>query len=392
MKKDNSEIIAKDLYSFVANKLKTNSRKFLANIYDFINTNHEKLFDIAPYTNIYFNKSDLDKMYKSLGFEEKDVIDICKNIYYWDWPGYNPTCAKEPYVLILLCAIRYYLKNSETKNAEITSIYLAFSGKIYASLYGLEWKYTPNKQVMDFVVNTMLSEKFDLKKEGSVFNAIKKLCLTWLDTYKKVLIKNETTDEDCGKAIQQLRDRVKSFMKNIAKLYYEAYENKSYLNYETDSLDQDDFHLTDNDAAIAARITEAAMNILSSQKVDFEICKACVNTNVKSYIEIGGLMEGILSNKENLPQVRRIINIIICDFLENVKGKRVGSGSFVEYSMKAKPNSKSKIYIEMKQTINKWLDENSADYRRRKSRIGTANDYYRCVLCYLVLTICKVSG
>ena len=163
-----TDVIIKQLYSFVANVLDKKSKDFLKNMAEFLNERHEQVHAIAPYENIYYNRKDVDKLYKSLGFSEEDVLPMLKNIFYWD-KSYNPGCAKEPYILILLCCVRYYLKNNERKNAELTAIYLCFTGKIYASLYGKLWKFTAkdSKQVMDFVVNNMLTEKFDLKKEGS---------------------------------------------------------------------------------------------------------------------------------------------------------------------------------------------------------------------------------
>jgi hypothetical protein len=289
-----------------------------------------------------------------------------------------------------MCCIRYYLLKKDRSNADFTAIYTAFSGKIYASLHWDFWKkFPPRKaeQVMDYVINNMLSDKYDLKKEGNLFGAIKKLCITWLDTYQED-IKKCDSDDDWKLIIQQLRDRVKSFLKNIADLFYKAYNEKLYVNYETDDLDQDSFRLTDNDAAKAARITEATMNILTSQKVDLEIADNCKNENV-GRTEIVEIIEAILSDKDNLHSVRRVINIIICDFMRANPNARVGGPKFISYTIKAKPNTKSEILIELKTTITSWLDNNSVNYRMRKHRQATANNYYKSIISYLALIIAK---
>lgn len=388
-----SNVLIKDLYPFISSALDKNSNKFMNSINKFINDRHQQLFDIAPYDRIYFNQTDIDNMYQSLGITEKEVINIVQNCFFWDIP-INPQCIKEPYVLTLMMAIRYYLKNNKRKMAEITTIYLAFSGKFYCSLHaGAAFPKAPpsrNKSVMDFVINNMLSEKFDLKREGTVFGAIKSLCITWLDTYEKDLLSNSSSDYKYKELVQQLRDRERSFLMNIAKKFYEAWENKLYLNYETDSLDQEAFRLTDNDAAIAARITENTMNYLTSNYVSLEICNKCKDQNVKS-TEIKDIIESILADNNNLPDVRRVINIIVCDFMRNYPGGKVGSIEFVSYSIKAKPNSKVEWIIELKETILKWLDENSPNYRKRKSRKATQISYYRSILLYFVLIINKIS-
>ena len=388
-----SNVLIKELYPFISSALEKNSNKFMNNINKFINDRHQQLFDIAPYDRIYFNQTDIDNMYQSLGITEKEVINIVQNCFFWDIP-INPQCIKEPYVLTLMMAIRYYLKNNKRKMAEITTIYLAFSGKFYCSLHaGAAFPKAPpsrNKSLMDFVINNMLSEKFDLKREGTVFGAIKSLCITWLDTYEKDLLSNSSSDYKYKELVQQLRDRERSFLMNIAKKFYEAWENKLYLNYETDSLDQEAFRLTDNDAAIAARITENTMNYLTSNYVSLEICNKCKDQNVKS-TEIKDIIESILADNNNLPDVRRVINIIVCDFMRNYPGGKVGSIEFVSYSIKAKPNSKVEWIIELKETILKWLDENSPNYRKRKSRKATQISYYRSILLYFVLIINKIS-
>lgn len=389
---EDSNVLVKKLYPLIDQCLKKNDNKFRANIAKFINDRHDLLFDIAPYDRIYFNQIDIDNMYKSLGTTEKEVQTIMKDCFFWDQP-YNPQCAKEPYVMTLMMCIRYYIKNSKTKFAELTTVYLAFSGKFYASLHGAAYPtVAPSKYktTMDFVVNNMLSDKYDLKKEGTVFGAVKSLCCTWLNTYTENLKSANITDDQLGKLVQQLRDREKSFLMNIAKVYYDAFNNKEYLNYETDDLNEDSFRLTDNDSATAARVTENAMNYLTSNHVSIEICNRCKDQNVKA-LEIKDIMETILADNKNLPALRRVINIIICDFMRNYPGKSIKSVEFVSYSIKSKPNTKDKYIIEMKETILTWLDENSPNYRKRKSRKATAISYYRSILTFLVLVINKVA-
>ena len=389
---NDSNVIIKRLYPLVSGLLAKNDAKFRDNIAKFINARHELLFDIAPYDVIYFNQTDIDNMYKALGTTENEVRDIMKDCFFWDKP-YNPQCAKEPYVMTLLMCIRYYLKNNKSTYAKLTAVYLAFSGKFYASLHGgAAFPSVPPskyKTVMDFVVNNMLTDKFDLKRTGTVFGAVESLCVTWLDTYGNKL-KGECTDDELGKMIQQLRDRERSFLMNIAKLYYEAFENRSYLNYETDNLDEDNFRLTDNDAATAARITENVMNSITSSYISLDICNKCKDQNIKP-LEIKDIMESIVRDNDNLAELRRVINILIADFMQNNPGQRVGSIEFVSYSLKMKPNTKDKYLIEMKSAILSWLDENSPNYRKRKSRKATQISYYKAILMYIVLYINKIA-
>lgn len=385
-------IIVKKIYPVVAKALQSNDSKFKANIKKYFQDRHEQLFAIAPYDRIFFNQTDIDNMYKSLGITESEILQIMKEVFFWDQP-WNPQCAKEPYVETLMCCIRYYLKKNDKKSAYLACTYMAFTGKFYASVHGAAWptvapiKY---KSVMDYVVNNMLSDKFDLKKYGTVFGAIESMCKTFIDTYEKIFKASDATDKNYSDLIQQLRTREMSFMMNIQKLYMEAYENKYYLNYESENENPEEFRLPGNDTATASRLTELAMNYLTSTYVSLDICNKCKDSNVKA-LELKDIMEAILGDKNNLPQVRRLVNIMICNFMANNPGKKVGSIEFVAFTTKAKPNTKVPVEIEQKQIVLKWLDENSPNYRRRKSREATANSYIRSVTMYFVLVINKIA-
>ena len=393
---NDSLVIIKELYPLVSAALDKNQKKFINNIAIFMNSRHKELHAEAPYTRILFNKRDADNMFSAIGIDEQTVLSLLKKCYFWNM-DIRPQCVKEPYVEVIMCAIIYFCKNKQQKNAELTTIYLCFTGKFYASLHGLFWKYGVKEEIMDYVINNMLTDKYDLKKEGTVFKAIQKLSITYLETYNKKLSAGNISDEGFKNYIQQLRDRVRSFLKNISILYYEAVDNKYYLNYESDSLDPDEFRITSKDAALAARYTSMTVSIFMSQRVDLALCNTCVKslTTTIKMDELADILEGIFSNRENLPEIRRVVNIIICDFMANPenKGKKVGGVDFIAYSIKAKPNTKSTILIELKQTITKWLNDNSVNYKRRAARRpATANDYYRALLSYIVYTICKVAN
>ena len=108
--------------------------------------------------------------------------------------------------------------------------------------------------------------------------------------------------------VQQLRDRTRSFLYNISSLYYEAYENKNYLNYETDNLsDTDEFRITDNDSLKATRYTQNTVNYLLNNTVSLQIANKCKDQNIKA-TEVKDIMESILADKSYLDDLYRVIN------------------------------------------------------------------------------------
>ena len=388
-----TSVIANKIYPIVEKSLTRNTKQLKDCIGRYITSRYNELYDDAPYHRIYFGKNEIDDFFKSVKISEDEVLGHLKNAFFWDM-DYNPPQVKEPFVIAVLCCIRYYLIKNNKKMAELCSIYLAFSGKFYASVHGqLFPKFPPSEHrpVMEYVVNNQLSMKFELKKEGNLFGAIRNLCITWLNTYSNLIKSKSFDDEDAGSVIQQLRDREKSFLKNIANLYYKAYDNKDYLNYESDNLaDGSDFRIADNNSTKALQLTEQVLTFVTTNTIDFKFCKMCSDQNIKPD-EIKFIMESILSNNDYIEDIRIVVNILIMDFMRKNEGKSVGSLDFVSYSMKAKPNTKDPDLIKLKDIITSWLDEKSPQYVKRKHRPATATSYYKAVLTYMVLVINKVA-
>ena len=388
-----TSVIANKIYPIVEKSLTRNTKQLKDCIGRYITSRYNELYDDAPYHRIYFGKNEIDDFFKSVKISEDEVLGHLKNAFFWDM-DYNPPQVKEPFVIAVICCIRYYLIKNNKKMAELCSIYLAFSGKFYASVHGqLFPKFPPSEHrpVMEYVVNNQLSMKFELKKEGNLFGAIRNLCITWLNTYSNLIKSKSFDDEDAGSVIQQLRDREKSFLKNIANLYYKAYDNKDYLNYESDNLaDGSDFRIADNNSTKALQLTEQVLTFITTNTIDFKFCKMCSDQNIKPD-EIKFIMESILSNNDYIEDIRTVVNILIMDFMRKNEGKSVGSLDFVSYSMKAKPNTKDPDLIKLKDIITSWLDEKSPQYVKRKHRPATATSYYKAVLTYMVLVINKVA-
>lgn len=394
--KNDSLIIHGEIYKKVLTAIKKNERKFLLAVNKFFNVRHDQVHAIAPYDRILYNQRDIDDIFNALDLNEKEILVMMKNCPYYSIPN-NPQNPKEPITIVLYCIARYYLKSNNRKKAELVTTYLAFTGKFYASIHGLLWKKFPPlqyKEVMDFVINNVLSEHFLLKSEGTLFKAIMKLVQSFLDKYEKSIKADDTTDNEIAGPngiLQTLRDREKFMLKNVASAYYEAFENRNYLNYEQDNLeDGSKFRITDNDAARAARLTDNVINYLMSTTVSLDVCNKAKNELIGS-MEIKDIIETIMSNKDNIPVLKNVITILICDYFRAYPKGDVASLEFVAYSFKQKPNVKDKYVLEMRQAIYDLLEDSSANYRKRKNNKNRKGAYHRAILYYIVLTINKVA-
>lgn len=388
MSKDTSAI--KDiLYTEVANRLNKPEyqNKIKACIGRYMNKRSKELHDTMPCDRIFFGKEEVDDLFQSMSIDPKFIDSVVEKTYYGDIEAFNPIAAKDPTTLLILCIVRYFYMKQMPKETELAIIYLAFSGKFYPSVhYNSFPKCTPSeyRHVMEYVVNTKLTEKFDLKREKSIFKSIRSICITLLNTYSLRL--KDFDDEDCVYVIQQLHTRLKSFMTNIASLYYEAYKNDEAITYDSDNLSEDNFRMVDNDSLKIDRLAEKAVNRITTTTTNYRICSYLADSNISSK-ELMGIIDAITDDNTNLKLIKELCTIIITEYVKENPKTDVSNIRFISFSMAARPNTKNPLILRQKEIIEYWLNEESPSYRRRKSRLATKNSYHRALLGYFVFLI-----
>lgn len=381
-----TRVAVNKIYPIVEKSLQKNTQAYKKNVQEFIKDRSKDLYDIVPVRRIPFGSEDIDSFFKAMKIDKNEITQCLSETYYWNM-NFNPRAAKDEFTMTMMMVIRYFLLKNKQTDAEISTIYLAFSGKFYPSIHSQKFKIPPEKyrHIMEYVLNNVLTQKYDLKREGSVFGAVRSICKTWLRTYTPKF--KNPDDEDVADMIQQLHGRIKSFLGNIAAAYYDTYEKRdSYFTYASDSNDQDSFRIADNDSLLAERCVENAMNWITTKQVDYKLCKWASDKNVK-VDEIKSIIESIQEDSDNLILIREMMQLIIADYFSISKTKDVTSYEFINKSIVAKPNSKNKYVIRQKEIIEYFLDENSPAYRKRKSRPDTKSSYYKSILTYYVLVI-----
>jgi len=381
-----TRVAVNKIYPIVEKSLQKNTPAYKKNVQEFIKDRSKDLYDIVPVRRIPFGSEDIDSFFKAMKIDKNEITQCLSETYYWNM-NFNPRAAKDEFTMTMMMVIRYFLLKNKQTDAEISTIYLAFSGKFYPSIHSQKFKIPPEKyrHIMEYVLNNVLTQKYDLKREGSVFGAVRSICKTWLRTYTPKF--KNPDDEDVADMIQQLHGRIKSFLGNIAAAYYDTYEKRdTYFAYASDSNDQDSFRIADNDSLLAERCVENAMNWITTKQVDYKLCKWASDKNVK-VDEIKSIIESIQEDSDNLILIREMMQLIIADYFSISKTKDVTSYEFINKSIVAKPNSKNKYVIRQKEIIEYFLDENSPAYRKRKSRPDTKSSYYKSILTYYVLVI-----
>lgn len=379
------QIIVENIYPLVDETMGRKSTALKSCIERFIHRRQDSLYDYAPVDRIYFRKADVDDFFNSITVKEKEVTSFLPQLYYWK--AEELQACKDEFTLTCLMALRWLLKNkpNDNKLIELTAMYFAFSGKIYASCHYNLWRnYTPKREVMDYVINYMLTNKFDIVKTKSVWGAMRNLTMTWLERYKDELA-DDVTDERIVYIIHQLHNRVLAFLKNIANAYYDAYENKKYINAESDNYSQDNYRIANNNSTIIASITEKTMIYFANTQINISICYSVSGSGVDPY-DVKSIFETILSDNKRLDDLRFVINILLTDFCKNnPDAKDITGPKFIAHSISMKPNSKDQNVLELKNIILNWL--NTSDRYKHIKTQATKNNYYKAILSYIAITV-----
>lgn len=381
-----TKVAVNKIYPLVDKSLQRNVTAYKKNIENFIRARSTDLYDIVPVRRIPFGAEDVDNFFKAMKIEKSTITQCLTETYYWNM-NFNPRAAKDEFTMTMVMVIRYFILKNREKDAEISAIYLAFSGKFYPSIHSQKFPIPPEKyrHIMEYVLNNVLTQKYDLKREGSVFGAVRSICQTWLKTYKSKF--KDPDDEDVADMIQQLHGRLKSFLGNIATAYYEAYEKRDvYFAYSSDSNEEDTYRIADSDSLLAERSVENAMNWITSKGVDYRMCKLASDKNVNTD-EIKNIIESIQADRNNLILIRELMQLMVGEYFANSSKKDVTSYEFIKMTIVSKPNTRNKNILREKEIVEGWLDENSPQYRKRKSRPETKSSYYKSVLTYYALIV-----
>lgn len=379
--------IRSKLYPKIANLMDKNILKYRKAVESMINYRSKDLYDIAPFSNMFFIESDKQAFYKALDITEEEIRNCVKETYFYPIAKFNPRSAKDEFTAMQTCIIRYFYKKKDIKNTELATAVLLLSGKFYPSAFSMSFPtVSPSeyRDIMVYAVNNEMSNKFDLKVNGSVFGALKSIGNTWLSTYADMI--NGFSDEEYVYIIQQLQTRLRSFMKNVADVYYTCYEDKDYLTLNSDNFEQDSYRIADSDTLRAERAIDKTINKLNASKADYTICKM-VSSDLCRITEVQSIIDSVLSDPSKQSEVRELIGLMVSTYYAQSKNKDVRDIDFITFTISPKPNTKDKNILRQKEIITNWLEKSPSSFNRRKSRLATANAYYKAVYGYFAIAI-----
>lgn len=385
--KNNTTAILKILYPIVEKKMSSRAAKFKQCISKFVDRKNQQLFDTGPYDRMAYGSIDADELHSAVDIDRVQVKKAISETYYWNIAAFNPRYAKDEPTVLIMSLIRYYIMKKNIKDAQLAALYLAFSGKFYPSIhYAMFPVAEPSKyrEVMEYVMNN-LSQSFEFKKSKTVIATIKTISDKWLESYERMF--KSFSDEDIAYLVQQLHNRIKSVIKNIAKEYYKAYENKDYIVYNSENQSAEDFHLADSDSLQCEKFIDKAMAKIQSNTIEYKYCKMASSSLVRAE-EVKQILESIINDKHTIGDIKIVVRNMIYTYCAEPKStKEVADIQFLTYTITPKPNTSNKHLLKIDEIVEGWLDTYSTRYAARKKRLATKNAYKKSIKFYFALII-----
>lgn len=355
----------------------------------FMQKRQQQLYANVPAKQIYYGDEDVKDWFATTGIDRRIIRKAIRNTYFPTIPNFNPRCAKDDSTIALLCMVRYYYLNNKQQELNLALINLSFSGKMYPSIFYGSYKFEPPEHIMDYVINHMINNKFDIAKYGNVINSVRSIAETWITTYKDRL--KSFSDDDCKYILQQLHNRIGSFIHNIAEIFYEVYKNSNmYMTYDSDDVSEDNYHLADNDSFKIDRIVENSMKELTTKGIDYANCNRACNSMVK-FDELKAIIDSILANNDNIPLIKEYATLMVALYFQDSNTKNINDISFISFSIKPVPNTHNKYVLRKKELVDLILINNAENFARRRSRAATESAYYRAFNAYMALIIQKAN-
>ena len=199
---------------------------------------------------------------------------------------------------------------------------------------------------------------------------------TAFNTYKDRFIR--CSDIDIKDLADAFFTRIKGKIVKIARAWYDNWEHGRYLNADSDSFDEDDYHEMDNNSYAIARLASKVHLKLIDRRFDRRFLKYAITSSDTSLQKLTNLLEDVLQNDEDNNVKKFITALVEYYLLTSGKGyEYIGKGDFITYMKSAyASNTTVPQMVLAKNILDEWVDEHMVTSGR--SRYGkTAKAGYK---------------
>lgn len=372
----------KDEFGAIIDKnMIANKAQYIRGVSRYIDRNSNIFYTMDFSKRNSFSDSDRAVLYDAIGVDpNKAKASVAKvkcftNIYR--------TTANVFYCMTIL-AMSALIRAKDEKTAILAANYMTLN--MYTILNFSYFKYGANKNIMDFTIAN-LDNSYKVRNMSSLFEWINDNTETWYAKYKDRIIRCE--DTDIKWVVDAIQDRINGKLRKIANAYYKNHESGNYLNYDSDSIDQDDYHIMDNDSYAIDRLSTKVYLKLINHRFDSRFIKYAITRSDTSYTKLANLIDDVLTDDED-SEVRKVVSALIEYYVLSSKKPpdTIGKGEFVSYMKSAYASNTTIPQLEyVKKTIDKWLDENMYKYGRSKYANTAKLQYRKSFYMFLIFVI-----
>ncbi len=385
-----SAVLRKELYPIVEKSLedKFNLKQYKDILDKYMANNIACYSSIGPSTRPNRSPSEVTQFLASCGLTEEQIHASLSRIVGNDpkWSNFNT-----PYNIGIVLSMRYFAKANNNDYLNYSILYLTTN--IYQYHFTKYYKYPPNEAIMAYTIAN-LSNRFKLKKSGTILAAITEITTTCYNTHKSRIAKGG--DLDFVKFINDATSRINSFMRKLRGEFEKNYKEQNYLQSEKEDFSDEHYYEADSDSFAVDRITNKVLTNLVVNGPDRKLIELAAKNSAVSVNVLQTCILALVSenNREDIRQIiERLLYLYLNDNPDSHASLRdAGTNKFYVHCIQIyrQSNTTNKNIIEIKAILDKWMEE--LDMRSKVSTVGSLGNYRKAMFVFFVFTIEKLAN
>lgn len=347
----------------------------------YIDKNSSVLYTLDLSTRISFSDFDRNSLYELFGLNE----DIIKSAVKASKIHQSNKIQSNPFYCFCEVLIHFLKKEKDKLSEEDGRLIASYmSLMMYVSVHFGFAKYGANPEIMHYTINN-LDNNFKIRKMSSLYEFLKDNSDTWYNTYEDLLTRCD--DKDIALLNDALHTRIKAKMKKIFAVYYDNHKHGRYFNYESDSFDDDDYHIMDNDTYVIDRLTTRCYVKLINKQFDKRLIQYSVDSSDVSLDKLTKILDDIIVNTAD-KRVKEYISDAINYYARTFGMDTLTRGEFISNMRRSYgSNTKAELMVRMKEILEEWINENMYKYGRATYGNTVKNQYKKSLYMFFVLFI-----
>ena len=360
-----------------------NNIKALQNtISAYLDRNMSKLSTSGPIHRTLFIDSDKNALFNATGVRPELVNKVIPESNYIKNHWKN---IASPFNVVSALVICYAKRKNNSDLAAFALMYLVLS--MYPSLHHKYFPFEPDEQIMDYTINN-LSNKYKIKQQGTIWNALLDTAIICDKTYTKNII--NASDKDITGYIEALKTRLNALIKKIRNEFGKNYNDKNIIGVEKDNEDPNAFSQAESNTYMVERLSNSINLKLAMSGPDLKIVEVCSRLNDISMNDLRTVVTSMVSDKENSKDIKKMIASILVLFISEGQAKvsEIRTNKFVLTCLQIykKSNTGNKSIIAIKSLLDLWLARYSTRYKA-SNRPATLNNFRKALFTFFIFTI-----